>query len=98
MTKEIRIISLDSRKVILCSLPIRVDSAQKIPAHDTIIHQRDTIQLARLEVDVVENLSVVVSVQDAKPAVKAFCYTAFRFRLVLPRENPSLLKPDIWQT
>ena len=38
-------------------------------------------QLARLEVDVVEDLSVVVSVQDVKHAVDAFCDKALRFRL-----------------
>jgi hypothetical protein len=38
-------------------------------------------QLVRLEVDVVEDLSFVVSVQDAKHAVKAPWDKALRFRL-----------------
>ena len=37
-------------------------------------------QLARLEVDVVEDLSVVVSVQDVKHAVNALWDKALRFR------------------
>jgi hypothetical protein len=38
-------------------------------------------QLARLEVDVVEDLSVVVSGQDGKPVVNALCDKALRFLL-----------------
>ena len=37
-------------------------------------------QWARLEVDMVEPLSIFMSVQDGRHAVNAFCDKAFRFR------------------